>query len=85
MPLTTKFSSSFIHRYLVFFDDGYAQYVSHENVRLICDVSANVWDDIQDDSKDFIQGYLNNYKMQRPMVLVRKGQKLTTERNGNFF
>ncbi|QQP51286.1 Uncharacterized protein FKW44_012606 [Caligus rogercresseyi] len=35
------------YRYLVFFDDGYASYVSHENMRLVCgQTSPNVWEDL---------------------------------------
>ncbi|XP_055385314.1 histone-lysine N-methyltransferase eggless [Condylostylus longicornis] len=72
------------YRYLIFFDDGYTQYVHHRDVRLICEVSANVWDDIHPGSRDFIQNYLINYKKNRPMVQVKKGQSMVTELNGKW-
>lgn len=76
------------YRYLIFFDDGYYQYVQHENVRLICEPSENVCNDIDINpgTKIFIQDYLNQFrtKSQRPMVQAKKGQKIITEFNGNW-
>lgn len=71
-------------RYLIFFDDGYAQYVNHEDVNQICDVSDVVWEDIPIDSRGYIQEYLSEYP-ERPMVKLSKGQVVRTERNGKWW
>ena len=42
------------YRYLVFFDDGYASYIPHEEIRVVCLSSSDVWDDIHPNSQDFI-------------------------------
>lgn len=72
----------FFFRYLIFFDDGYAQYVSHENVRLVCESSKNVWEDIHPESREFIKAYLQAYP-ERPMVKLQEGQMVKTEWKGN--
>ncbi|XP_023214886.1 histone-lysine N-methyltransferase SETDB1-like [Centruroides sculpturatus] len=69
------------YRYLVFFDNGHAQYVKHAEIHLVCDASKEVWEDIHPDSKDFIKGYLLQYP-ERPMVKLQKGQIVNTEYNG---
>jgi hypothetical protein len=69
-------------RYLIFFDDGYAQYVTHEKILLVCESSRNVWEDIHPDSKEFIRKYLEQYP-ERPMVKLQQGQIVKTEWNGN--
>lgn len=71
-----------LYRYLVFFDDGYAQYVTHEKILLVCESSRNVWEDIHPDSKEFIRKYLEQYP-ERPMVKLQQGQIVKTEWNGN--
>lgn len=71
-------------RYLIFFDDGYAQYVPPDNIRVICEASDKVWEDVHADSAAFIENYLMQYKTQRPMVQVRKGQRMITEWNGKW-
>lgn len=71
-------------RYLIFFDDGYAQYVTPDNVRLICTPSPNVWEDIYPDAAEFIKSYLEQYKTQRPMVQVKRGQRMITEFNSEW-
>ncbi|XP_058815373.1 histone-lysine N-methyltransferase eggless [Topomyia yanbarensis] len=72
------------HRYLIFFDDGYAQYVSHGDVRVVCEESKDVWLDIHPHSQDFIRNYLLNYRSQRPMVQVKVGQRIITEWKGKW-
>ncbi|XP_058451302.1 histone-lysine N-methyltransferase eggless [Malaya genurostris] len=72
------------HRYLIFFDDGYAQYVSHGDVRVVCEESKEVWLDIHPHSQDFIRNYLMNYRSQRPMVQVKVGQRIITEWKGKW-
>lgn len=70
-------------RYLVFFDDGYAQYVTPDNIRLICTPSPNVWDDVYPGSASFIKSYLEQYKT-RLMVQVKRGQRMITEWNSEW-
>ncbi|GBP42982.1 Histone-lysine N-methyltransferase eggless [Eumeta japonica] len=71
-------------RYLVFFDDGYAQYVHHENTRVVCESSARVWEDVHPDSREFMRKYLLAYP-ERPMVRLHAGQSLKTEWNGKWW
>lgn len=71
-------------RYLIFFDDGYAQYVQHENVRVVCDSNKNVWENIDAGSSEFIRNYLKQFSSRRPMVQVRKHQRMMTELNGKW-
>ena len=52
------FSQHNRNRYLVFFDDGYASYVQHAELRLVCWQAANVWEDVHADSREFIRNYL---------------------------
>ncbi|XP_075165792.1 SET domain bifurcated histone lysine methyltransferase eggless [Haematobia irritans] len=70
------------YRYLIFYDDGYTQYVYHKDVRLVSFVSENVWEDVHPASRDFIQKYLTQYSINRPMVQTQKGQSMNTESNG---
>lgn len=72
-------------RYLIFFDDGYAQYVQHDNIRLFCKMPQNVWEDVHPGCRQFIQDYLTQYKYQRPMVHVKKNQYILTEWNGKWY
>uniref|UniRef100_T1IYR1 Histone-lysine N-methyltransferase n=1 Tax=Strigamia maritima TaxID=126957 RepID=T1IYR1_STRMM len=72
------------YRYLIFFDDGFAQYTSHEHIYLVCEESKDVADDIHPDSKDFIRSYLKQYP-ERPMVKLQRGQVIFTEWNGKWW
>lgn len=65
-------------RYLIFFDDGCAQYCPHENIRQILEPSTNPWDDIPIDSRDFIKKYLLEYP-ERPMVKLQRGNVVRVE------
>jgi len=71
-------------RYLVFFDDGYASYIPHTDVRVVCEASNEVWKDIHPNSKDFIKSYLNQYP-ERPMVKLSVGQVVKTEWDGKWW
>ena len=71
------------NRYLVFFDDGYASYIRHEELRLVCYQSENVWDDVHIDSREFIKKYLDKYP-ERPMVKLSPGQIVKTEWDGRW-
>lgn len=71
-------------RYLVFFDDGYAQYVPHERIHLVCECSRLVYEDVHEESRDFIKLYLDRYP-ERPMVKLQQGQVVRTEWNGKWW
>ncbi|CAN7998859.1 unnamed protein product, partial [Ixodes hexagonus] len=73
------------YRYLVFFDDGYAQYVHIDKVFVMCGTSkTGVWDDMYRDVRDFVRNYLQKYP-ERPMLRMRKGQMVKTEWNGKWW
>ncbi|WAR03493.1 LOW QUALITY PROTEIN: SETB1-like protein [Mya arenaria] len=71
-------------RYLVFFDDGYAQYCSSKEIHKVFYQSRNVWEDIHPDSQDFVKDYLAQYP-ERPMVRLHKGQTVKTEWKGKWW
>ncbi|EDW01619.1 histone-lysine N-methyltransferase eggless [Drosophila grimshawi] len=71
-------------RYLIFYDDGYTQYVQHSDVRLVCLASEKVWEDVHPGSRDFIQKYVEKYSVDRPMVQCTRGQNMNTESNGTW-
>ncbi|XP_017045110.2 LOW QUALITY PROTEIN: histone-lysine N-methyltransferase eggless [Drosophila ficusphila] len=72
------------YRYLIFYDDGYTQYVPHRDVRLVCQASEKVWEDVHAGSRDFIQKYVEKYSVDRPMVQCTRGQSMSTESNGTW-
>lgn len=72
------------YRYLIFFEDGYASYVEHTNVVPIYRQSTDVWEDIAEDARPFIEKYLKSYP-NRPMVQLQKGQEVRTEFNGKWW
>ncbi|EDV57067.2 histone-lysine N-methyltransferase eggless [Drosophila erecta] len=72
------------YRYLIFYDDGYTQYVPHRDVRLVCQASEKVWEDVHAASRDFIQKYVEKYSVDRPMVQCTRGQSMNTESNGTW-
>ena len=73
-----------IIRYLIFFDDGYAQYVVHRDIRVVIESSVYPWEDVASDSRDFIKEYLQTYP-ERPMVRLQKYNYVKTEWNGELF
>ena len=78
------------HRYLVFFDDGYASYIKHQDIRVVCQQTesdgnaSGVWDDIHQNSREFIRKYLLQYP-ERPMVRLMQGQTVRTEWEGSWW
>ncbi|XP_068979687.1 histone-lysine N-methyltransferase eggless [Bombus flavifrons] len=72
------------YRYLVFFDDGYAQYVEHKYIYLVAESSNKVWEDIPNESRDFVKKYIETYP-ERPMVKLQTGQVVKTEWNGKWW
>uniref|UniRef100_A0A3P8SFZ9 [histone H3]-lysine(4) N-trimethyltransferase n=1 Tax=Amphiprion percula TaxID=161767 RepID=A0A3P8SFZ9_AMPPE len=68
-------------RFLIFFDDGYASYVTLPELY----PSARTWEDIEDAScRDFIEEYITAYPS-RPMVLLKVGQIIKTEWEGTWW
>ncbi|XP_049839589.1 histone-lysine N-methyltransferase eggless-like isoform X2 [Schistocerca gregaria] len=72
------------YRYLVFFDDGYAQYIPHEKILVVCESSRYVWEDMHPESRSFIRNYLEQYP-ERPMVKLQVEQIVKTEWNGKWW
>ncbi|KAL7647262.1 UNVERIFIED_CONTAM: hypothetical protein RMT77_002520 [Armadillidium vulgare] len=72
------------HRYLIFFDDGYAQYVNHSDVRVVVETSTQPFEDVASDSREFIKDYLHTYP-ERPMVRLQKNNFIKTEWNGRWW
>ncbi|XP_036395297.1 histone-lysine N-methyltransferase SETDB1-B isoform X1 [Megalops cyprinoides] len=72
-------------RFLIFFDDGYASYVSLPELYPVCRPLKKTWEDIEDPScRDFIEEYITAYP-NRPMVLLKAGQLIKTEWEGTWW
>lgn len=71
-------------KYLVFFDDGYAQYVVHQDIRVVTEANPLPWEDVCSDSRDFIKEYVQMYP-ERPMVRLQKWNNVKTEFNGKWW
>ncbi|XP_051013654.1 histone-lysine N-methyltransferase SETDB1-like [Acomys russatus] len=72
-------------RFLIFFDDGYASYVTQAELYPICRPLKKTWEDIEDSScRDFIEEYITAYP-NRPMVLLKSGQLIKTEWEGTWW
>ncbi|XP_060533636.1 histone-lysine N-methyltransferase eggless isoform X2 [Cylas formicarius] len=71
------------YRYLIFFDIGYSQYVSHSGINLVFEASANVWEDMPADQRPFIKKYLES--QDRPMVKLLKHQTVRVEYNAKWW
>uniref|UniRef100_A0A667X656 [histone H3]-lysine(4) N-trimethyltransferase n=1 Tax=Myripristis murdjan TaxID=586833 RepID=A0A667X656_9TELE len=72
-------------RFLIFFDDGYASYVTLPELYPVCRPLRRTWEDIEDAScRDFIEEYITAYPS-RPMVLLKVGQIIKTEWEGTWW
>uniref|UniRef100_A0AAX7T3D6 [histone H3]-lysine(4) N-trimethyltransferase n=1 Tax=Astatotilapia calliptera TaxID=8154 RepID=A0AAX7T3D6_ASTCA len=72
-------------RFLIFFDDGYASYVTLPELYPVCRPLRHTWEDIEDAScRDFIEEYITAYPS-RPMVLLKVGQIIKTEWEGTWW
>lgn len=50
------------NRYLVFFDDGYTAYMTHDELRVVAESSEETWKDVQEGpQQDFIRNYLDQF------------------------
>ena len=73
------------NRYLVFFDDGYASYVHHKDIRVVsAQTESAVWEDIHPNSRVFVKQYLQQYP-ERPMVKLNVGQHVSVEWEGTWW
>lgn len=68
-------------RYLVFFDDGYAQYVQPNEVLPVVESSPDVWLDVHRNSQDFIREYVTKFP-DRHMIRAEVGAMFNVELNG---
>uniref|UniRef100_A0A672GDH0 [histone H3]-lysine(4) N-trimethyltransferase n=1 Tax=Salarias fasciatus TaxID=181472 RepID=A0A672GDH0_SALFA len=72
-------------RFLIFFDDGYASYVTLPELYPVCRPLKRTWEDIEDAScRDFIEEYITAYPS-RPMVLLKVNQIIKTEWEGTWW
>uniref|UniRef100_A0A182M0Q0 Histone-lysine N-methyltransferase eggless n=1 Tax=Anopheles culicifacies TaxID=139723 RepID=A0A182M0Q0_9DIPT len=72
-------------RYLIIFDYGVTLYAPMENVRVVCEQSKNIWDDVHPHSKEFIRNYMQTCDSLRPMVQAHRGQRLKVEINHKWY
>ncbi|XP_075048650.1 LOW QUALITY PROTEIN: histone-lysine N-methyltransferase SETDB1-like [Mixophyes fleayi] len=72
-------------RFLIFFDDGYASYVTQSELYPVCRPLSKSWEDIEDvPCRDFVEEYVTAYP-NRPMVLLKSGQLIKTEWEGTWW
>ncbi|KAG8187363.1 hypothetical protein JTE90_016912 [Oedothorax gibbosus] len=72
-PITTN-----KERYLIFFDDGYAKYITHEDIRVMCQQSNDVTQDMNVEVRQFVHEYLSKYP-ERPMLKLQVNQRIRAE------
>ncbi|XP_065646369.1 histone-lysine N-methyltransferase SETDB1 isoform X7 [Hydra vulgaris] len=71
-------------RYLIFFDDGYAQYLPLKKLFPVVFTSKDVWNDVSIDCREFIKEYLHEYPY-RPLLNAKIGCAMQTEWNGSWW
>ena len=64
-----KLKPSTDNRYLVFFDDGFASYLDHADLRVVVKASTDVWLDVDRETREFIKEYIQSYPMRRMIRL----------------
>ena len=64
-----KLKPSTDNRYLVFFDDGFASYLDHADLRVVVKASTDVWMDVDRETREFIKEYIQSYPMRRMIRL----------------
>ncbi|XP_035916079.1 histone-lysine N-methyltransferase eggless isoform X1 [Anopheles stephensi] len=72
-------------RYLIIFDSGHTLYAPLQEVRVVCEESKHVWDDVHPHSKEFIRNYMQTCGSMRPMVQAQPGQRLMVEINQKWY
>ncbi|XP_052896225.1 histone-lysine N-methyltransferase eggless [Anopheles moucheti] len=68
-------------RYLIIFDFGHTLYAPLTDVRVVCEQSKNIWDDVHPHSREFIRNYMQTCGSLRPMVQAKRGQRMMVEMN----
>ncbi|XP_074605826.1 histone-lysine N-methyltransferase SETDB1-like isoform X4 [Acropora palmata] len=71
------------NRFLVFFDDGFAQYLPVKKLHHVFHTGTKAWDEVAEHSREFIQEYLEEFP-NRPMVKLKAGQWVKTEWRGQW-
>lgn len=71
------------NRYMIFFDNGYAQYVAHEDIRVIYRSSMDILDDVSPGNKEFVRKYLLEYP-NYPRVRLSAGSVINVEYKQNW-
>ena len=67
------------HRYLVFFDDGFASYLDHADLRVVLKFSTDVWLDVDRETREFMKEYIQSFPMRRMIRLEVRTWSLFTE------
>uniref|UniRef100_A0A182NTK7 Histone-lysine N-methyltransferase n=1 Tax=Anopheles dirus TaxID=7168 RepID=A0A182NTK7_9DIPT len=73
------------YRYLIIFDSGQAAYASIADVRVVCDQSKKVWEDVHPHSREFICSYMKACESARPMLQAKQGQRVCVEVKNKWF
>ncbi|EAA12389.4 AGAP007978-PA, partial [Anopheles gambiae str. PEST] len=73
------------YRYLIVLDSGHPQYSPFTDVRVVCDQSKHVWDDVHPHSREFIRNYMLKSGSVRPMVQAHRGQRMMVEIDDKWF
>ena len=69
------------NRYLVFFDDGYAVYLHHKDIRVVYSSDQDVWKDVDKNNREFVRDYIQHLP-NKYMITLKEGDKVRTELNG---
>uniref|UniRef100_A0A1I8HR48 Histone-lysine N-methyltransferase n=1 Tax=Macrostomum lignano TaxID=282301 RepID=A0A1I8HR48_9PLAT len=70
-------------RYLLFFDDGYAQYAPPSDVRRVLQQTPQNWREVAENSQDFVRAYLDRFP-NRTMLRLRPGLTIRVELRGEW-
>ena len=57
------------NRYLVFFDDGFASYLDHADLRVVVKFSTDVWLDVDRETREFMKEYIQSFPLRRMIRL----------------
>ncbi|XP_067933673.1 histone-lysine N-methyltransferase eggless-like [Watersipora subatra] len=71
------------HRYLIFFDDGCAQYTQQSDIRMIAHQFEKAWHGLQPDLLEFVKHYMETYN-QRMILKLIDGQTVSCEKSGKW-
>ena len=71
------------NRYLVFYDDGYASYLEHSELRVVYKANSDVWMDIDPGTRDFVKLYMQQFP-NRTMVKLSEGDHIKADLHGEW-